>query len=221
MKTLFAFLVWIFCCTSAFATAQTSDRIVVDGKEYYLFGNPMEEYFEKYPDKRPEIKVQSTGLWRGYVATLQVKGNELYVIDIEIEKGRGRMTAYKSVFSKVFPKQESVKMNWFTGLLVIPTGEEIDDEYGRSAFWGIEAGTYERYMVLAVENGIITGKREYSTDEYHDFNRRQFEAFKKSDEYKKIRYELEERYDSCSDKDFLNYLLQSLVMEHTTKFLVE
>jgi hypothetical protein len=124
-------------------------------------------------------------------------------------------SGWRSVMDEVFPGQEMAQMDWFSGLLVIPTGEVV--EYG----YDFELSTYERYILLEIENGILTKRREYSLDEYQDFNRRQFEAFRKSDEYKKSGYELEERYNRHSDTDFIKHLLQSLVIEHTTKFLVE
>src|SRR5690554_7604266 len=53
-------------------TAQYPDKIKFKGKEYNLNSNPLEPYFEKYPDKRPKGGIMSTALWRGYVAHFEI-----------------------------------------------------------------------------------------------------------------------------------------------------
>ena len=75
----------IFFYLTTYATAQYPDKIIFNGKEYSLHSNPLETYFEKNPDKRPKGGVISTALWRGYVATFEVRGSQLFVKDIQIE----------------------------------------------------------------------------------------------------------------------------------------
>ena len=45
------------------------------------------------------------------------------------------------------------------------------------------ASIYENYLLIEIKNGIIGKKREYNAEEYIKFRDKQFEAFKKTDEY--------------------------------------
>jgi hypothetical protein len=101
---------------TALATAQIPDRIIIKGKSYDLFTNPMEEYFDKNPEKRPYGTI-STALWRGYVATFELENNQLVLRDIEIldssDDSNNGKDGWKSVISEIFPDKREVKVNWF------------------------------------------------------------------------------------------------------------
>jgi hypothetical protein len=84
MKQLFTIILTIFSCLTVFGTSQCPEKIIYNGKEYKLHSNPMETYFKKYPDKRPKGGIRSTALWRGYVATYEVKNNQLFLKDISV-----------------------------------------------------------------------------------------------------------------------------------------
>ena len=62
----------------------TPDKIIYDGKEHKLHSNPLEVYFEKFPDKKPKSEIRSSALWRGYVATFEFEDKSLYLKDIKI-----------------------------------------------------------------------------------------------------------------------------------------
>ncbi len=78
MKSVTILLLTLLTSLSVFATAQHPDYIIYKGKEYSMHSNPMEEYFEKYPDKRPKGGIMSTGLWRGYIATLRLQMDRFF-----------------------------------------------------------------------------------------------------------------------------------------------
>lgn len=171
--------------TKLSATAQMPDKIIYNGKEYDLFSNPLEKYFMQNPDKRPQNGSFITSLWRGYVATFEVEGNELYVKDIEVLKNSaGDEGAWKSVMNEIFPGQTSVKVDWLTGVLVIPNGEL--KEYIHMGY----ASIYDNYLLLKIENGNFMEETNLNGEEYTEFREKQFEAFKKTEECKKLLKEL-------------------------------
>lgn len=71
----------------AYGTAQTPDILLFEGTEHPLFENPLESAFDEARNPRPESLdhegVQSTGNWRGYVATWELEGEHLYLRKIE------------------------------------------------------------------------------------------------------------------------------------------
>jgi len=197
MKILFTIALTIFLCSEVFGTAQSSDIIIYKGKEYSLYSNPMEIYFEKYPNKRPKPKIISSALWRGYVATFEIKDNQLFLKNIEIEKLFG---GWKCVRKKVFPRKKSVKVDWLTGTLVIPYGEMVG--YVHMGY----ASTYERYILLEIDKGDLKSEKQLEYEEYVEFREKQFQAFKKTEEYERIKAELKEENDEISDEEIDPFL---------------
>jgi len=122
MRTFLTIILTLFLGLKVFATAQYPDKIIYNGKEYNMHSNPVEAYFEKNPDKRPKGGIMSTALWRGYVATFEVKDKQLFLKDIEIEyqdttSKEGYNFKWRSVINEVFPDLRGIKiywLNWWT-----------------------------------------------------------------------------------------------------------
>ncbi len=217
MKPLLTLLLTIFIGTNLFATAQEPDKIIYKGKLYMLFSNPLEKYFEKYPDKRPKSASMSTALWRGYIATFEVRENQLFLKDIEIEyldTTSKERTEYKlqSVLNEVFPNQKEVKIDWLTGLLVIPRGKMknyVHMGYG---------STFKKYTLLEISKGDLKKEKHLSYKQYEKFKERQFQAFRQTDEYLKIKNDLQK--NGTPDK-FIDSFLRSYIVGYTSKFLTE
>lgn len=79
---LIVFVVFSFGFSKAdsFFTAQYPDLIKFGGTEYSLNANPLEPYFEKNPDKRPQW--YSTALYRGYIGHFEIIDSTLLLTDI-------------------------------------------------------------------------------------------------------------------------------------------
>ena len=220
MRTLLTIALTIFLSTTVFGTSQTPDKIIYKGKEYMLYTNPLESYFEKYPDKRPEGDIMSTSLWRGYVATFEIIDNQLFIkyINIEIstkdEKGNDKYS-WKSVLNEVFPNQELVKIDWMTGLLVLPYGKIVN--YVHMGY----ASTYENYILLEIDKGNLKTEKSFDYEKYEEFKEKQFQAFKKTEEYEKMKADIKKDDEyNWSDKE-IDSFLQIFVIEYTSKILVE
>jgi len=212
---ILAILVWGVSICSALATAQISDKIFYGGKEYSLHTNPMEDYFSKHPDKKPKDGDMSTALWRGYVATFEFRERKLVLKDIEIEvpveKEREEYPyEWKSVLYTVVPKGKTLQIDWFTGILVLPFGEMIN--YVHMGY----GSTFSNYILLEIKEGILTGNREFDYKQCEAFKEKQFQAYKKTIEYKKQVEEMRKENDS---QEFIDSFLRSFVVDYTSKFL--
>ena len=228
MKIFNTFILLFLTTFSVFGTAQTPDKIIYNGKTYSLHSNPLESYFKQYPDKRPKDGIVSSGLWRGYVATFEIIDNQLYLKDIEIEiskkdeKGDDKDSwksvliiddkySWKSVLKEVFPNQEFIKIDWMTGLLVLPSGQMVN--YVHMGY----GSTFEHYTLLEIENGNLTKEKQFDYEQYEEFKERQFQAFKKTEEYEKMKTDFKKRGDA--DDEFIDYFLRSYIIEYTSKIL--
>lgn len=217
MRIIWLLLLSLIVGLNALATAQSPDKIIYNGKEYSLYSNPLEEFFDKNPDKRPKGGIMSTGLWRGYIATYEIKDGKLYLKDIEImysdttSKGSDNYK-WRSVLKEVFPDTENIKIDWLTGLLVIPNGELVN--YVHMGY----GSTYKRYILLEIDKGELKKERTYKYKEYEKFKKRQFQAFKETEEYKKLRTDLQK---NGSTDEFIDSFLRSFVTEYTSKILTD
>src|SRR5690348_13871746 len=163
-----ALLIIVFSAAHSWATAQYPDKIIFEGKEYALNTNPLETYFKQYPEKRPETGIRSTALWRGYVATFEVKDKTLLVKDIAIEinsapGSKNLDLAWKSVLNDVFPGGKALAVDWFSGILVLPHGELVN--YVHMGY----GSTYSNYILLEVKDGIVTGEKRMNARQYETF----------------------------------------------------
>lgn len=200
-------------------TAQYPDKISYKGTEYNLNSNPLEPYFEKYPDKRPEGGMMSTALWRGYIAYFEIIDEQLFLTDIKIEVSDedsedSYETKWISAFKQVFPNEEKAKIDWYTGILILPHGKMV--EYVHMGY----ASTYKKYWLLEIENGDFNEARKYNNKEFVKFKKRQFETFEKSEEYKKLYADLKENDESDND-EFIKSFISNFIINYTTKFMVE
>ena len=199
------------------ATAQYPDKIFYEGKEYMLHSNPMEAYFQKFPDKKPSGGIISSALWRGYVATFEITDGVLRLKDIEIRVDKSGSKSFdpewKSVIETIVPKGEVLKIDWFTGLLVLPHGEVVN--YVHMGY----GSTYEKYVLLEITKGILGRSKRFDYKEYEKFKDRQFAEFKKTDEYKKLVDDMKK--DRNYDDKFIDDFLRSFVTSYTSKILID
>jgi hypothetical protein len=200
--------------TASHGTAQKPDKIIYQGKTYDLHSNPLETYFDKYPNKRPQ-GVISSNLWRGYIATFEIIDNCLYLIDIKSlrHKDNQSETVWRSVFQEIFQGYNKVKVDWFNGLLVIPHGRMT--KFVNTGY----ASLFEHYFILEIERSDLKKEKRLGGAAFQAFKDRQFEQFKKTDEYERLVGVLkkERRGDSISVDKFL----KESILQYSPRILTD
>jgi hypothetical protein len=212
-----ATLAILLTAVNVLATAQAPDLIIYQGKEYALETNPMEAYFSKYPDKKPKTEVMSTGLWRGYIATFEFQDKSLVLKDIKIRSAANLGNAdyessWKSAIKQVVPKGETLKIDWFSGILVLSYGDIVN--YVHMGY----GSTYSNYILLSVKNGNLTSERKFDYKEYEKFKEKQFQAFKKTEEYKTHVLELKKEN---LPPELVDSFLRDFIVGYSSEFLDE
>ncbi len=159
-------------------TAQIADSLNYEGKLFSLFANPLESYYKQHPP-RPDFAAQTTMNWRGYGAGWEIAEGRLYLVGLSgtvcvrsPEEG-GRKSSFCKIGHHGKCKIEKVGLNdlftsstgkvfadWYTGEVRIPHGEML--EYIHAGY----ASKFERYLLINIENGVVTGTRIIGTDEY-------------------------------------------------------
>lgn len=105
-------------------TAQISERIVIDDREFSLLTEPLEPLLSK---KRIEFIAPHTACWRGYVGTWKLIDYSLYLIAFNGYK-RDQMIDIKDLFD--IDSSSPVKAVWFSGKLRIPIGNMVQYVHG-------------------------------------------------------------------------------------------
>jgi hypothetical protein len=183
LKSMLAVCLWV-SAQGAFATAQESDVIIVDGRARPLNTNPLQGYLATNPGGLPQSERRMTSNWRGYVATWEVRDNALLLTKVDVHlkdesapPNRGGTSA-RNVLTSLFPDATEVPAVWYSGALVIPTGELID--YVHMGY----GSTYASYLILIVQSGLVTRRLEMDMREFEAYRVERFEAFKATAEYR-------------------------------------
>ncbi len=136
-------------------TAQAEERIIYRGEETWMQADPLSPYLRKMNIR---FLPPSTACWRGYYGRWEISESRLYLIGLE---------AYVEGPEKVglnylFPGQERVFAQWFTGTVRIPRGELL--EYVHMGY----SSVYEKYLILSFSEGVLTGEMEIDHSELQD-----------------------------------------------------
>ncbi len=122
-------------------TYQISDRITYNGRTFDLYSEPFDIYLKKnnLDDSFPRT---STANLKGYYTKWAIKNNLLYLIELE--------SANESISLEfLFNKNKDIVAKWYTGELVIPFGEKIeDDNY-------VYLYIYRNEMVFQIKEGKV------------------------------------------------------------------
>ena len=221
MKKIFTFLIALvgigFAKADDLSTAQYPDKIKYNGIEYSLNTNPLEPYFEKNPEKRPQW--YSTALYRGYIGHFEIIENQLFVTDITIprhytDKDGKSKTKSVSIYKRIFPDKDKVKIDWYSGILILPYGKMI--KYVHSGY----ASVYSNYFLLEIKEGDFKKDKNYSYKQFLKFKEQQFTEFKKTEDYHTQFENLKKNYPE-SDKKFIENFLKDYIINYTSQFLVE
>lgn len=167
-----------------FATAQTPDYLITEKDTLKLQCNPLEKYFEGKPIPEGLITSRSTGLWRGYIAFFKILDNNLvveniYKVEYYDENGKHNRKLI-SIYNEIFGNEKTFKCNFYNGVLICPMGKML--EYVHMGYSSI----YENYNLIEIKDGIVQKEKSLTSDEFMSLKVAHFQAFKKTDEYKKM-----------------------------------
>jgi translation elongation factor EF-G len=208
-----------FVFMDANATGQYPDKIIIDGKEYSIRNNPLEPYFEKYPDRKPKTTIMSSALHRGYIATFTLIDKKIYLTDIKIkakkkDSDKRWETEMKSVFNEVFPNDDKILMDLYSEILIVHLNLEVTNKE-------------RNRLLIEFQNGTEQERRTYDNEKYKVFMDEQFELYKKTEKYKSEFLDLmkddedddDEYYENKKEKEqFIENLIRTYTPNFTSKF---
>lgn len=162
------------------ATAQLSDLLIVEGKEFTLNTNPLETELQKKQWTPPEDALISSANWRGYLATWEIKDDKLFLKDVSIAVINPKDEhddMLKSITGDLYPGAAEVFAEWYTGALIVPDGKMtryVHMGYGSS---------FDHYQVFRVNAGKVVEHLSMTGAEFEAYKETKFAAFRKTDAY--------------------------------------
>jgi hypothetical protein len=185
------FLLLIIIPQIVLSTAQVPDYLIYKGEVHELNVNPLEIYFEEHQEIRPKSDILWSNNWRSYIAKFEIVNNELMIKEITVNRllpeNKHKVPNFEtkrvSVLETIFPSANERKMNWFSGILVIPKGERTT--YIHHSY----ASMYESYLLLRIQNGILMDKAQMDYKEFLNYKNRQFEQYIKTNEFNDLMLE--------------------------------
>lgn len=135
-------------------TAQFRDSIIYKGELNGIASEP----FKSFLKTRTDIKYDRycSACWRGYIAKWEVIEDKLYLIGLnEFQFGKEEPIIKEKTynFNDIFPEQNKVFADWFSGDIKIQQGEDLNNRYGYVPI-------YEKEAILGVEKGVVVNERE-------------------------------------------------------------
>lgn len=203
-------LIGMLVAGRAGATEQEPDVLIIDGDRVALMSNPLTPWVEENPNRLPEPDIRSTGNWRGYVATWEVKGSDLLLRAIGIHARRpGEDVAWspasvelRDVMDEVFPGEVAVVATWYSGALLVPRGQ-----LARYVHMGY-ASVYDAYTILRISEGRVISRMDLEGEALNRYRDERFEAYQQTERFRRA-FEAEARGERWSAEELVSYLYQA------------
>jgi len=158
------------------ATAQIPDILIYEGQQYFIFTNPLEDYFgAANPRPMDLFQMHCTACWRGYIATFEIRNNELYLNGL-IEGTCSDEERRDVDISRIFKDQDGlpIRSSWFSGVIRCPLGEQL--AYVHMGYDSV----YEKELLLTFEKGNLVGTEIINNKENLEMR---LSDFKRTKEY--------------------------------------
>lgn len=130
-------------------TLQIEEILTYKDVEYEMRVRPLDSYLKKH---NIEFKAWCTACWRGYMGHWVIEENKLYLTKLSafISTEEDSRWGNECVGIKyLFPNQDKVFADWFSGEIPIPYGEKLDS---------VQKGyisLYKQEMLLEIMNGKL------------------------------------------------------------------
>jgi len=123
-----------------------------------LFGIACEP-FEEFLKTRPDIQYDGycSACWRGYIAKWEIIGDKLFLIGLnEFQFGKEEPIIKEKTYNfyDIFPGQDKVLADWYSGEIKIQQGEVL--KYVHACY----ASIYEKEVILDIKEGVVLSEKE-------------------------------------------------------------
>lgn len=167
MKRIFLFVSFLFLALVAHATGQTGDVIFIDGARWELLGSPVTLDSVLYHDLKavlPEDRPIVSSNWDGFTGYWSIQQDQLCLDSVKCDNYDSKTQKLRDVLIpsdtllRVFKKYvdgDRIVAGWLTGEIRVASGKVI---YYQHIYF---ERNYEEEMMLSIDKGKVTGRKEY------------------------------------------------------------
>lgn len=167
MKRIFLFVSFLFLALVAHATGQTGDVIFIDGARWVLLGRPITLDSVLYHNLKtvlPEDRPIVSSNWDGFTGYWSIQQDQLCLDSVKCDNFDSKTQRLSDVsipsdtLLRVFNNYvdgDRIVASWLTGEIRVATGEVI---YYQHIYF---ERNYEEEMMLSINKGKVTGRKEY------------------------------------------------------------
>lgn len=144
-------------------TAQSPERIILDGRPYALYAEPLYRLLKSFRiDPREYAECWSTSNYRAYVATWDLVEGQLRLVHMNVLGARGAESPTPDELgSKLLRAAGSTRFpmlaHWFNGHLRIQIGRRLIYSHMGWSHW------FQRERVITLREGCVVRDREVNT----------------------------------------------------------
>ena len=149
-------------------TVQISEVLIYNGEEYQLKSTPLRPYLEKH---NIIFGATNSACWRGYIGHWLIEGGCLYLTNLSAHiaiNGNSRWAGEEVGMDYLFPGQNKVLAEWFSGELHIPHGRRIPCVQEWREYY------HEKELIIEFVNGKYVSIREIDNTQFYD-EKKEFE----------------------------------------------
>lgn len=139
-------------------TAQTPEKILLDGEMLDLCTEPLGHYFY-FGGTQPDFAPRATSCWRSYIGTWEIRNGRLYLVGIDAKHRDRNPVKLEDIFPG-YP--ERVFAHWFTGILRCPRGPML--AYEHMGYGSV----FEEDILLYVKQGVLMSREVRTNDVTND-----------------------------------------------------
>ena len=144
-------------------TEQRREELLYNNQVYYLATEPLKPYLKQ---NNVKFIANCSACWRGYIGKWLIEDNKLYIVSLEANCSDDDSDeifwlkeTYPVDLNYLFPNQEKVFADWFSGEIKMSYGEVLESQYnGYSSI-------YEKDLFLEFENGCLIKQREIDNND--------------------------------------------------------
>ena len=143
-------------------TVQISEVLIYNGEEYLLESVPLSPYLEKH---NFIFGATNSACWRGYIGHWLIEDGCLYLTNFSAHlaiNGNSRWAGEEVGMDYLFPGQNKVFAEWFSGELHIPHGRMIPCAHEWKDYY------HENELIIEIVNGKYVSSREIDITQFYD-----------------------------------------------------
>jgi hypothetical protein len=142
-------------------TAQAPERIIIDGRPRALYADPLYPLLESHRLDLRNPHCRSTGNYRGYIGTWQIRGRRLFLLHLNWEGRGNEVPISREALAKLLRAIPCTRLPtpacWFSGVLRIAIGRRLIYSHHGWSHW------FERERVIRVKDSVIVRDRQVDT----------------------------------------------------------